>query len=45
MSLFEKLEKKLETNFKNTDLLKQALVHRSYLNEHPDSPVGHNERL
>lgn len=45
MSVFEKLEKKLETNFKNTDLLKQALVHRSYLNEHPDSPVGHNERL
>jgi ribonuclease-3 len=23
----------------------QALVHRSYLNEHSDFPVGHNERL
>ena len=25
--------------------LKQALVHRSYLNEHADFPLGHNERL
>jgi len=25
--------------------LKQALVHRSYLNEHSDFPLGHNERL
>lgn len=42
---FEKLQNKLEVSFKNPDFLKQALVHRSYLNEHPDFPVGHNERL
>ena len=45
MNIFEKLQNQLGVNFKNTDLLKQALVHRSYLNEHPDFPVGHNERL
>ena len=31
--------------FKNKDLIRQALVHRSYLNEHPDFHLGHNERL
>lgn len=41
----EKLQKRLGVVFKNTDLLKQAMVHRSYLNEHPDFPLGHNERL
>jgi ribonuclease III len=25
--------------------LQQAVVHRSYLNEHPNFPLGHNERL
>jgi len=45
MNIFEKLQNKLGVNFTNPDLLKQALVHRSYLNEHPDFPVGHNERL
>ena len=45
MNTFEKLQKHLGAEFKNTDLLKQALVHRSYLNEHPDCSVGHNERL
>jgi len=39
------LEQNLGVTFKNTDLLRQALVHRSYLNEHPDFPLGHNERL
>lgn len=39
------LEKKLDIKFKNPDLLRQALVHRSYLNEHPDFPLDHNERL
>lgn len=29
----------------NVDLLRQALVHRSYLNEHRDFPLDHNERL
>lgn len=31
--------------FKDQKLLEQAVTHRSYLNEHPDWPVGHNERL
>ena len=41
--------KKLETNlglaFKKPDLLKSATVHRSYLNEHKNFPLDHNERL
>ena len=40
-----KLQKRLGVKFKNDALLKQALVHRSYLNEHPDFNIGHNERL
>lgn len=40
-----KLEKILEFHFDNPDLLLQAIVHRSYLNENPDFHVGHNERL
>ncbi len=39
------LEKIIDVKFKNIDLLKQALTHRSYLNEHPDFKIGHNERL
>ena len=39
------LEQNLGVTFKNSDMLRQALVHRSYLNEHPDFPIGHNERL
>jgi len=39
------LEKKLNINFKNKDLLIQAFVHRSYLNENPDFHLHHNERL
>lgn len=31
--------------FKNEKLLQEALTHRSYVNEHPDWPTGHNERL
>ena len=41
----EKLEQTIGVVFKNRDTLRQALVHRSYLNEHPDFPLGHNERL
>ena len=40
-----KLQKRLGIDFKNEGLLKQAMVHRSYLNEHPDFNIGHNERL
>lgn len=41
----EKLEQSLGVSFLNKDTLRQALVHRSYLNEHADFPLGHNERL
>ena len=42
---FSQLEKKLNLSFKNKDLLVQAFCHRSYLNEHPDFYLDHNERL
>jgi ribonuclease-3 len=45
MKDFELLEKKLGLKFKNKDLLIQAFVHRSYLNENPDFHLNHNERL
>ncbi len=41
----EDVEQTLGVTFNNKDHLRQALVHRSYLNEHPDFPLGHNERL
>lgn len=36
---------KIGYQFKNKDLLKQAFLHRSYLNEHKDVTMPHNERL
>jgi ribonuclease III len=39
------LVKKLGVKFKNINLLKTALTHRSYLNEHRDKKIEHNERL
>ncbi len=42
---FSKLQKTIKYKFKNIDLLKQAMVHRSFLNENPGFPLGHNERL
>ncbi len=42
---FSSLEKKLSYKFKKKELLKQALVHRSYLNEHRSFELDHNERL
>ena len=39
------LEKQLDVQFHNVNLLRQALVHRSYLNEHRDFPLDQNERL
>ncbi|MDO8593199.1 MAG: ribonuclease III [bacterium] len=45
MKDFAKLEEILDIKFKNPDLLKQSVVHRSYLNEHPDFELHHNERL
>ncbi|OHA14282.1 MAG: ribonuclease III [Candidatus Sungbacteria bacterium RIFCSPLOWO2_12_FULL_41_11] len=45
MSNLSLFEEKFSIKFNNTDLLKQALTHRSYLNENPSSVLGHNERL
>jgi len=39
------LENRLDTTFSNKDTLRQAVVHRSYLNEHRDFPLDHNERF
>lgn len=42
---FQELEKMLSVCFSKKNLLLQAFVHRSYLNENPDFPMFHNERL
>lgn len=39
------LENKLGHQFNSKDILQQSLVHRSYLNEHKNFPLDHNERL
>ncbi|MBI5466541.1 MAG: ribonuclease III [Candidatus Kerfeldbacteria bacterium] len=45
MKDFSQLEASLGVTFKDQDLLRQSLVHRSYLNENPGFPLAHNERL
>ena len=40
-----KIEKKIKVKFKDKNLLTQAFVHRSYLNEHAGFELDHNERL
>jgi ribonuclease-3 len=45
MQSLEKFEKILGIKFKNFNLLKEALTHRSYLNENPHWKFGQNERL
>jgi len=45
MKDFAKLEEIIGIKFKDLNFLKQAVVHRSYLNEHPDFELKHNERL
>lgn len=42
---FQELEEALVFSFRNIELLREALTHRSYLNEHPSWDVSHNERL
>lgn len=42
---FSILEERLGVTFEERGLLKQALTHRSYLNENRNYPLGHNERL
>ncbi|MBL7053293.1 MAG: ribonuclease III [Candidatus Portnoybacteria bacterium] len=45
MNNLSSLEKKIKIEFNNKDLLQQAFVHRSYLNENPDFHLKDNERL
>jgi len=43
--VIEELAKKIGVKFNNLDLLQQAVTHRSYLNEHREYKLEHNERL
>lgn len=45
MKDFSHLEQKLGVTFSNKELLKQSMVHRSYINEHPKFDLDNNERL
>ncbi|MEK7209445.1 MAG: ribonuclease III [Patescibacteria group bacterium] len=45
MENLKALEDKLGVVFKDKNLLKQALIHRSWLNENPSSGLENNERL
>ncbi len=42
---FDKLQTTIGIQFNNLDLLKEALTHRSFINENPKWDVPHNERL
>lgn len=43
--MLDELAKKIGVKFNNPDYLEQAVTHRSYLNEHRDHKLDHNERL
>jgi len=45
MPNFSEFEKNTGVKFSDKGLLRQAFVHRSYINENKDSGFGHNERL
>jgi ribonuclease-3 len=45
MKDFQTFEKTIGITFSNKDLLTQAFLHRSYLNENRGLDLGHNERL
>jgi len=45
MTKLNEFEKIIDYKFKNVDFLKEALTHRSYLNENSNWGVPHNERL
>ncbi|MDA1337652.1 MAG: ribonuclease III [bacterium] len=45
MNDIELFEKQIGIAFQDKNLLKQAFIHRSYLNENPSSGLEHNERL
>lgn len=42
---FSKFESEIGIKFENINYLRQAVVHRSYINEHPGFELDHNERL
>jgi ribonuclease-3 len=42
---FTQFEKKSGFVFKDKELLKQAFIHRSFINENPGTRMSHNERL
>jgi ribonuclease-3 len=42
---FSDFEKKTKLVFKDKNLLKQAFIHRSYINENGSTGLSHNERL
>ena len=45
MKELSSLEQLVNIEFNDKNLLKQAFVHRSYINEHPEFTMPHNERL
>ncbi len=45
MSRLDDFQQTIGFQFRNSALLKEALTHRSYLNENPSWGVGNNERL
>lgn len=45
MHNISEIEKKLGIKFADKNILLQAFIHRSYLNENKDLGLGHNERL
>ena len=40
-----KLEESIKVKFKDLNILKTAVTHRSYINEHKSSALSHNERM
>ena len=45
MSDLQILQNQLGFSFNDSNLLQQAFIHSSYVNEHPDSAIADNERL
>jgi len=45
MKDLSEFEKHIGVNFNDKGLLKQAFIHRSYINENPSQGLSHNERL
>lgn len=41
----QEFQNQINVSFKNEDLLAQAFIHRSFINENPRSGLEHNERL